>query len=122
MRHSPSERTIEVKKDRLIETVTENRAEHRAQFLDAQDKYRQRVIEELDRRLHEVRDGAPISLGFRLPEPVDYTQEYDEALAGLEWEVGDTVHLPQDEFNRLVLNHWEWAGVFAANTQSYLAE
>ena len=121
MRH-PSDRTVKVEKQRLIDTITENRAEHRSQFLEAQQVYRERVIEELDRRLHEVRDGKPISLGFRLPEPVDYTQEYDQALAALDWEVEDHVHLGQDEFNRLVLNHWEWAGMFAANTQAYLAE
>jgi hypothetical protein len=117
-----SERLIKVEKQRLIDTVTENRAEHRGQFLEAQQVYRERVIEELDKRLREVRNGSPITLGFRLPEPVDYTRYYDEALAGLDWEVEDQVYLSQDEFNRLVLNNWEWKQNFAATSLSYLSD
>lgn len=115
-------RTVTVNKSALIETLTENRDSHRETFLRAQEIYRTRVIEELDRRLAEVRRGAPISLGFRLPEPVDYTEEYDAVLSALEWEVADEVELDEEEFRQLVLNQWRWASTFAANTQSYVAD
>jgi hypothetical protein len=60
-------------------------------------------------------------LTFGLPEPVDYTSEYDAALAALEWEVEEKVTLDEESFRRLVLNEWRWAQHFAANTSSYLA-
>lgn len=114
--------TVTVKKDDLIATVSKNRDEHRAIFLAAQDRYREKVIELLDSRLRQVRDGRPIDRSFTLPEPVDYTAEYDAALQMLTWEVNDEVTLDQDSFRQLVLNQWHWARNFAANTSSYLVE
>lgn len=112
--------TITVNKARLVETLRTNREAHRAQFLTAQERYREKVIEELDTRLEQARSGGVINLGFRLPEPIDYTSAYDTALAMCEWSVSDSLELGQHDFERYVLNQWEWAGMFAANTQSYL--
>lgn len=81
-------RTVTVKKEELIAKVRANREEHRAIFLQAQEKYREAVIKALDKRLDEVRKGKPFSLGFKLPEPQDYTDEYDMAIQQLEWEIG----------------------------------
>ena len=117
-----SERLIKTEKQRLIDTITTNRAEHRSQFLEAQQVYRNRVIEELDKRLAAARSGDKINVHISLPTPVDYTEEYDQALAALDWEVEDHVFLSQTEFNRLVLNDWEWRQNFAANSLSYLDE
>jgi hypothetical protein len=114
-------RTVTVVKEDLIAKINTTRTEHREQFLAAQEKYRERVIEELDRRLAEVRAGKPISLGFSLPEPQDYTHEYDMALEQLEWEIEDTVELDQSTFQELVLNQWAWARQFAATSLSYLS-
>lgn len=113
--------TITVKKQDLYQTIRENRDSHRETFLAAQVKYRERVVEELDRRLENARNGRKIDLVFRLPEPEDYTSHYDTALAMLEWEIGEEVELEREDFDRYVLNKWEWARHFAANTQSYLA-
>ena len=117
-----SDRLIKVEKQRLIDTVTANREEHRGQFLAAQEKYRARVIEVLDERLDAARRGDKININISLPVPQDYTDWYDKALAGLEWEVSDYVNLGQEEFNRLVLNDWEWRQAFAGTSLSYLAE
>lgn len=111
---------ITVPKDQLIHTMRVNRDEHRAQFLAAQEKYREAVIRELDRRLRQAREGGVINLGFTLPAPVDYTDSYDTAIQMLEWEVADEVTLSEHDFERYVLNKWEWARQFAASTQSYL--
>lgn len=113
-------RTVTVKKEDLIAKVQTNREEHRAIFLQAQEKYREAVIEKLDQRLAEVRAGHPISLGFSLPEPQDYTNEYDMAIQQLEWEIADTVELDQNMFRQLVLNEWSWSQHFAASNAAYL--
>jgi|KBSMisStandDraft_5_1062788.scaffolds.fasta_scaffold509748_3 hypothetical protein len=113
---------ITVSKRDLIEKVRTNREEHRAIFLAAQEKYREKVIDLLDKRLADARDGRPIVLTFGLPEPVDYSGEYDAALDALAWEQADSVVLDEDTFRRLVRNEWSWARHFAANSMSYLAE
>ena len=112
--------TIKVNKADLIEKITANRDEHIGIVEAAQVKYRERVIEELDKRLEDARRGRKIDVRITLPVPENYTREYDNALAALEWEVDDEVELEQDDFNRLVLNQWSWVRQFAANTQSYL--
>lgn len=114
------ERTVTVPKAKLLDTLRVNQRTHRDTFLRAQEKYRERVIAELDRRLADARAGGRIDLGFRLPEPVDYTGNYDTAIAMVEWEVGDTVTLSAGDFERYVLDQWEWAGVFATSTRAYV--
>ena len=114
-------KNITVPKIKLLSTVRENRDHHREQFLEAQHKYRAKVIEELDKRLEQARNGGRINLGFALPEPVDYTSEYDSAIEMIEWEIDDEIVLSPEDFNRYVLNKWEWARHFAANTTAYLA-
>lgn len=120
MRHT-GERTVEVDKAVLLDTLRENRDAHREQFLAAQQVFRARVVEELDRRLESARRGDEVDLYIRLPEPHDYTETYNAAIEQLEWDINGTVHLDQAEFNRLVRNDWEWARDFAANSLSYLA-
>lgn len=114
--------TITVKKPDLIEKIRINRDQHREQFLAAQEKYREKWISILDARLADARRGKRIDQFIRLPEPEDHTQDYDTALAMLEWEVGDEIELERHDFERYVENRWEWAHSFATNTQSYLAE
>lgn len=110
---------LSVRKDQLLETLRTNKEAHHAEFLEAQKNYRKQVIAELDKRLEQARKGGVINLGFALPEPVEYTDTYDSEIQALEWHIGDTVELTQQDFNRLVLNKWPWAQVFAASTSIY---
>jgi len=111
-----------VRKADLIARIKENRDNHRQQFDTAQQVYRQRVIEELDRRLDDAKNGRKIDLYFRMPEPQLFLSEYDAALEALEWEIDDEIVIDHDSFRQLVLNQWHWAQQFAASTGVYLAE
>ena len=110
---------IRVRKADLIVTITENRDAHRDTFLKAQEKFRERVIEQLDQRLTDARAGKRVDLAIRLPEPVDYTDEYDRALDMLSWEIADEVELDESAFAQLVRNEWAWAKMWAGNTEVY---
>lgn len=112
--------TITVPKERLLETLKKNREEHRGIFEKAQEVYRARMIEELDRALAEARSGGKIARAFALPVPEDHTEEFDTAIEMLTWHEGDTVELPQHEFMNYVQNSWGWARSFHANTEAYL--
>jgi hypothetical protein len=110
---------VKVHKAALIETLTKNRDEHRATFLKAQERFRERVIEELDARLERARKGKQVDLAIRLPEPVDYTDEYQRALDMLEWEIDEEVELDQEGFAQLVRNEWSWQRMWASNSLAY---
>jgi hypothetical protein len=111
---------ITVDKGKLLDTLRQNREDHRLLFLKAQDKYRERVIEELDRRLADARAGRKIDIYISLPEPEDHTGSFDQAITMVEWAEGSTMDLSEKDVQRYILNKWEWQHSFAANTQSYL--
>lgn len=113
---------ITVDKDKLLATLRTNRDQHHELFLKAQDVFRNRVIEVLDERLAQAREGRKVDLFIGLPEPVDYTDKFDESIAMVEWAEGSTMDLSEKDFQRYVLNKWEWAAAFAASTKSYLVD
>jgi hypothetical protein len=113
---------ITVNKAELVAKLQANRDEHRSMFIKAQEIYREKMIEELDRALEEARRGDRIRRAFSLPVPEDHTEEFDTAIEMLQWETADEVLLSQSDFMRYVQNRWQWQASFAANTASYLAE
>ena len=110
---------VKVEKSKLLETLKKNRDEHRATFLKAQEIYRDTVIEALEKRLEQARNGQLLRIGVSLPEPVDYTNEYDAAIAMIEWEVDDTIELETHVFRQFVLDDWSWKRTFLANSVAY---
>jgi len=110
---------VTVKKDALLDILTSNREAHRQLFLEAQEVYREKVIEALDERLQAVRRGDRVSTFFNLPEPRDFTDAFDRAISMVQWNVGETIELSEHDFQRYVLNDWEWAQQFVASTQLY---
>lgn len=113
--------TITVSKDRLLKTLTENREAHIDLFHRAQEAFREKFITALDERLAQARAGKEVSTYFKLPEPVNYTDVFDRAIAMVEWAEGATIELSERDFQRFVLNDWEWKQMFAENTGSYVA-
>lgn len=116
----PAEVTI--KKTELRKTLVKNRKEHRAKFVAAQKGYRARVIEILDARLVDAREGRDIDLHFRMPVPEDHTADYDREIKMLDMEVGDTVVVEMHLFDQLVMDRWSWSGAFAATSAIYAVE
>lgn len=111
--------TIRVNKVNLVEKIRANRDEHKDIVAAAQVRYRERVIEELDSRLADAKAGKPINIVISLPMPTDYTQEYENALSQLEWELEDEVEIAPEDFNTWVLNQWRWVAQFAGTSLAY---
>jgi len=110
---------VTVNKAELLEKVKENRSKHRQIFEDAQIKYRELVIEELDLMLKDAKKGRKIKRWIGLPEPEDHTDDYDRVVRMLEMSVDENVTLRAVEFDNYVMDQWGWNASFAANTVSY---
>jgi hypothetical protein len=110
---------VKVSKAELLVILRENRSKHRDTFLEAQKKYRERVIEELERSLADARSGNDIRRDIRLPVPEDHTSDYDREIRMLEMEVEDTILIPSHQFDWFVMDKWSWSPSFAANTVGY---
>lgn len=111
--------TVKVVRVDVIAKLKENRATHKATFVEADANYRQVVVDALRARANDVEGGGKIQLFFELPKPEDHTEDYDTAIAMLEWCKDDLIELDQQEFGMYVLDKWRWELAFAANTMSY---
>ncbi len=114
-------RTVTVKKEDLLKILKENRDNHRAIFEEAQKNYRERAIEELDRRLRDAEEGRRIDVAIYLPAPEDHTKDYDRVIRMVEMSIEDNVELTNQEFAQYVQDDWSWRRAWVANTASYTA-
>lgn len=111
---------ITVDKTQLLEKLRTERDSHKEIFERALEKYRERVVEELERRLTDIRAGKKIQLAIGLPIPEDHTKDYTTVIEMLEWDKGDEIELDMRDFARYVLGRWEWRDTWTANTASYV--
>jgi hypothetical protein len=111
---------VTVRKDELLGVLRANRSGHRETFLRAQEGFRQRVIEELERTLEDARQGRQVELSFRLPQPEDHTGDYDREIRMLEMHTGSTVDVASHLFDQIVMDRWGWSERFEATSSRYL--
>jgi hypothetical protein len=111
--------TVRVEALRVI--VQDNRDAHRSIFERAVEKYRERMIEELERCLDDIKNRRTLTVRLGLPVPEDHTDDYDRVLRMLDLMVGDTVELTEADVAMYVQDDWAWKRNWAASTTSYLA-
>lgn len=112
---------INVDKSHLIEILRKNRDHHREIFLEAQVKYRELVIEELDTMLKDARDGKKIRRAVSLVEPQDHTKDYERVIGMLELSTDTIISLAEHDYQRFVLDNWAWKEQFLYANSSYSA-
>ncbi len=112
-------RTVRVNKREFIDTVSANRDAHRAVFEKALEGYRQRLLRELEKRVHDVRKGRQVDVQIALPEPEDHTDDYDRVLTMARMSVEDVLVLDADDFAMYVMDQWRWKRSFAAPSGYY---
>lgn len=110
---------ITVDKTALLEQLRANRTEHRGIFEEAQVRYRELVIQELDVMLAEARGGRKIRRSVQLIEPEDHTADYDRVIQMLEMSVDDKTVLDELSFNQYVLDNWRWQEQFLTSNSAY---
>lgn len=111
--------TVKVKKSELLKKLKHNRSEHREIFEEASEAFRKEVIKVLDKRLADARAGKRIKLRIDLIQPMDQTEEYDQAIAMCEMSVDDEITLSHDNFRNYVLDKWHWREQFITSNERY---
>lgn len=112
---------ITVNKAKLIETMKANREKHHEIVVEAQEGFRQKVIERLDELLELARDGRKINLHIGLAMPEDHTDEYDTVIGMLELDLDDTVLLDMSQYRQWVQDQWGWQRSFTTSNAVYSA-
>lgn len=113
-------RTVTVNKEELLKSVRANRQHHRTVFLQAQEEFRKRAIEELEKRLADARDGKHFDQHLGMIEPVDRTDDYDRIISMLEMSVDDKIDLTQDEYAAYVMDDWSWKRQWLTANSTYV--
>lgn len=113
---------VKVKKADLLKKLRQNRAEHREVFEEASEEFRKEVIRVLDERLADAKAGRRIQLRMNLVQPMDQTEEYDQAIAMCEMSVDDDITLSHENFRNYVLDRWQWRDQFIASNVAYSAK
>lgn len=109
---------VRVKKQELMERVTENRDRHREQFEKGLDLYRDAVIAELETWLERARKGKRIRVRTQLAAPEDHTSEYEQVLDMLSMSVEEEIELTAQEFAQYVRDDWGWRRQFTATMRA----
>lgn len=110
---------IRVDKAQLLTEMRHNRDTHQAEYDKAVIAFRSRATALMEQQLELARNGGEIKLHVSLPVPEIHTDDYERAIAMLEWELDKEISLTETDFNTFVLNKWGWAASFTANTMSY---
>lgn len=104
----------------LREIVQRNRDAHRDIFERAVVVYRERMIEELERNLDDIKNGRVLHVRIGLPVPEDHTDDYDRVLRMLDLSVDEQIELTEADVAMYVQDDWAWKRNWAASTTSYL--
>lgn len=108
-----------VNKSELLAILKENRSKHRDIFLRAQEGFRSKVIETLEKTLKDARDGKKFPGSIEIPEPEDRTCDYDRAIKMIEMDVGNAIKLEETDFKQFVMDDWHWKRSFFASNVRY---
>lgn len=113
-------KTVRVDKSRLKETLTQNRETHKREFGEAMAGYWDAFAGELTKMQAMVKEkNTAVEHSVRLARPVDHTNDYDEALAVLDWEKQDEILLSMNDFQCYVRDNWEWRDEFKGSHAAY---
>lgn len=110
---------VTVDKDELLTALQENREGHREIFEQALEGYRTRAIEILQGHINDIERGAVERVQVSLPRPEDHTKDYDRAIRMVEMSVDNEITLDEMDFQRYVLDDWNWKREFVATSAMY---
>lgn len=146
-RKDQEERTVQVNREKLIETLQSNLAKHVEEYKLAIEGYKavalekllsafEQAKEKLDRNLAKGRlsieqfdpkdprgtsDYMTLVEGIQvtLKVPRDYSKEYEAAIDMAKWDVRETLELSHAEFQCFVRDVWDWSSDFRTTTDFY---
>ena len=110
---------VTVDKFALLEALKANRANHRDEFLKAQEGWKEVVLEALETRLADARKGLKLLGGFSFPEPEDHTKDYDRVIKMVEMEIAVSLTIAEEDFAQFVMDDWAWKANWTASNVKY---
>lgn len=108
-------KSVKISKSDLLQKVKANREIHKADYDEALIIFRKVALEKLNALVKAAKSAdtptEKLVTSADLTRPVTYLQEYDRVISMLEFSVDDVIELDVREFDRYVLDNWEWKQV-----------
>ena len=112
-------RTVKVNKGALLDALKANRANHRQRYEKAFDGYTKECQRVLEAHLEELKKGGRHVVLFSENAPDDHTPEYDQLIKMLEMSIETEIELTYQEFQRYVMDQWEWRHGWEMSNSKY---
>lgn len=113
-------KTVKIQTQALLKKVRENRVKHLTEFEEAMAGYREEVVRELNENLSKATTGEDVPHFLSLTQPTSYCHDYDRVIAMLEMSTETAVELDSREFDRYVMDNWEWKDSVVGTNALYL--
>ena len=104
----------------LLNKIKANKATHVANFNKAMAGYKIKMVEELEKKLKDAKEGKLVEHTVNLPRPKSFESYYDEAYDMISMCKDTEITLDRTLFGQLVRDEWEWSHEYATANSSYL--
>lgn len=111
--------SIKIKVKDLLTHLKKNRANHQKEYAELMVEYRLAVIDALKQKLKAAQKNEDVDHTLRVVTPANFTSDYDEVIAMLEWTTDTEVELDRHQFKQYVQDEWAWKLGFAATKSAY---
>jgi len=111
---------ITVNKRILLDKLVANRAIHNAEYEELMIDYNDKAIVDLQILLDKAK-LRPVNVEscIRLDKPKSYDNEYETIIGMLEIANETTFELDRSNYEKYILNKWDWSNSFAQTKMSY---
>lgn len=113
-------RTVNIKRERLLEKLTHNRDRHNVRYEEAYEAYKSKAIEALGLAFHNAHGNGIIRTNLHFVVPQNHIHEYDKIIQMVEMSVDHVLELDDREFDQYVMDNWEWVSTFNASATTYM--
>lgn len=114
------EKEYKVTKEQLLAKLKANRSKHVHLYEEAKEGWKKQAIAALEKTLATAREGQQFSLNFTaLTAPRSHQKEYDQAIGLLEMSVDTYVSITAHDYDRFVLDQWEWKATWVGSNMPY---
>lgn len=144
-----SNRTVQVNREKLLSTLQENKTKHESDYKEALGMYaelaKQNVQESYEKakadleknyykNLNLIEEFKPDDIDYskysghflllhgtavNLPLPKNYSNQYQDAINMVSWDVNETLVLTHSEFKCFVMDEWDWSYEFKNTVLNY---
>lgn len=111
--------SVNVKRSELIAALKLNLQVHLAQYAEALEDYKAKVIYELEQALEKAKAGTLTEATLHIVKPESHERDFTNVIEMMEMSVDDTINLEGDAFRAYFKNEWSWQRSFEISAASY---